>query len=148
MNAELRNRLLSLNAQLFYERVETDAAVWLACDLLVAGVDTPALCELAGESPARLDARKARPLIRRVFAELDVPLMAEEQAEWVLGREVAHRILAGADRDDWEDHVWRVLQPLPDDARLALIRYDYDPEPFLSYVREYLERAEEQLTRW
>ncbi|MFD4641428.1 hypothetical protein ACFWN2_29245 [Lentzea sp. NPDC058436] len=103
---------------------------------------------MAGEPPARLDSREACPLIRRVFAELDVPLMAEEQAEWVLGSEVARRILAGENRDDWEDHVWRILQPLPNDARLALNSYDDDPEPFLGYVREYLERAEEQLTRW
>ncbi|MCR3747090.1 hypothetical protein [Lentzea californiensis] len=51
MNAELRNRLLRLNADLAGLSVSTEDAIWLACDLLVAVVDTPAVVELAGACP-------------------------------------------------------------------------------------------------
>jgi len=60
VDPSLRARLQRLNAEFAALDLEPDKAVWLAYDLLVDGVDTPALCELAGESPTRLDEREAQ----------------------------------------------------------------------------------------
>ncbi|MFI9503359.1 hypothetical protein [Nocardia sp. NPDC052566] len=51
---EVRDRVSRLNADLLLDLLSPEEAVWLACDLLVAGIDTPALRELAGESPTGL----------------------------------------------------------------------------------------------
>ena len=64
---DLRERLLLLNAH----RLLPSQAVWLACDLLVAGVETPAVVELAGES-------------REVYV-VDAETEAEARERWADG---------------------------------------------------------------
>ncbi|GGN07323.1 hypothetical protein GCM10011609_53540 [Lentzea pudingi] len=50
MNTKLRDRLLRLNVDLAATRLSTEDAIRLACDLLVAEVDMPAVVELASAS--------------------------------------------------------------------------------------------------
>lgn len=93
---ELRERLRRLNADLLVDLLRPDEAVWLACDLLVAGAETPTLLELAGESPTRLTLAEALPLVRQTLVELGVDPIDTSQAPWVIARDVAHQMIAGA----------------------------------------------------
>jgi hypothetical protein len=92
---ELRDRVLRLNADLLTDLVRPGEAVWLACDLLVAGVETPTLAELAGESPTRLTLSDAVPLVRQTLAELGVVPIDASQAPWVVARDIARQMIAG-----------------------------------------------------
>ena len=151
MIPELDERLLRLHVQGADGSLDPERAVWTACDLLIAGLDSPALCELAGESPTRLEASDAAALVRQVVAELGHTPMTHDEANWFLGREAARKIMAGAPRAEWEDATWRITIEVNDEqdgVHPAMAAYETDPEPFRSYVREYLERAEAQLTRW
>lgn len=91
MNASLHDRLLRLNAGL----LPPDQAVWLACDLLVAGYETPAVIELAGESPTQLWTWEADPLTDRVLAELGIPRLTDQEQEWVEYRDLALDVVSG-----------------------------------------------------
>ncbi|ANZ37085.1 hypothetical protein BBK82_14425 [Lentzea guizhouensis] len=153
MNAELRERLLLLNAGL--PSCYGEEAVWLACDLLVAGIETPAIAELAGESPARLTDGEAAPLVDRVLAELGIPRLTEEQAEWVDLREIARGVIAGGRQvEHWAccdvsliaerwggDQLWPLIEAV-----------GYEPGPVdprvLQLLREFVEVADQRITRW
>ncbi|GGN07314.1 hypothetical protein GCM10011609_53530 [Lentzea pudingi] len=141
--------LLRLNVDLADNAIDPERVVWLACDMLVAGIDSPALRELAGESPTRLEKRDADALVEQVLLELGITPMSYEDADWFLGREAALQVVAGVPRAEWDDATWRITQRVNDEedgVYWALARYDTDPEPFLGYVREYLRLAEERLT--
>lgn len=134
------------NADLADNNFEPDRLVWLACDFLLADVDTPALRELAGESPTTVDSGHAYALARQMLVELGVEPMPPDQAHWFLGRETARRILAGAPRPEWNKAAWRINTSFSDDeVYWASGQYDTNPEPYLGYVRDYLRRADEQL---
>lgn len=92
---ELRERVLRLNAELLTGLVRPGDAVWLACELLAAGVDSPTLAELAGESPTRLTSSDAVPLVRQTLAELGIVPIAASQAPWVVARDIARQMIAG-----------------------------------------------------
>lgn len=92
---ELRERVVLLDAELQPDRLHPGDAVWLACDLLIAGVETPALPELAGESPARLTLADGGPLIRQVLAGLGVERIDVVRAPWVVACDIARRMIAG-----------------------------------------------------
>lgn len=92
---ELRERLLRGNVDLARHELKPDVAIWLACDLLVAGFDSPALAELAGESPTRLADREAESLLVSALTELGLAQLTDEQVGWVLARDVARRLLRG-----------------------------------------------------
>jgi len=81
VDPSLRARLQRLNAEFAALDLEPDKAVRLAYDLLVDGVDTPALCELAGESPTRLDEREAADLVKRALVELGIKPMTYDEAD-------------------------------------------------------------------
>lgn len=93
--AELRARVVRLNAELLVDLLRPDEAVWLACDLLAAGVETPTLLELAGESPTRLTVADAVPLVRQTLAERGVEPIDTAQAPWVVARDSARQMIAG-----------------------------------------------------
>ncbi|MEV6240213.1 hypothetical protein [Lentzea sp. NPDC051838] len=151
MSPELTDMVLRLNVALADHAVEPDQAVWLACDLLVAGVDTPALRELAGESPTRLATGDATALVKQVLVELGSTLMTEEEADWFIGREAARKILDGRPPSEWTDATWRInirMSEDADDIYVAFALFDTNPEPYFRYVREYVRLADEQLTAW
>jgi hypothetical protein len=91
----LRERLRRLNADLLLDLLRPGEAVWLACDLLVAGVETSALVELAGESPTGLTLADAVPLVRRMLAELGIEPIDRSRAPWIVARDVARQMIAG-----------------------------------------------------
>jgi hypothetical protein len=93
---ELCERLLRMNADLLLELLDPGEAVWLACELIVAGVETPALLELAGKSPTRLTLAEAVPQVRQILAELGVEHIDRSQAPWVIARDVARQMIAGS----------------------------------------------------
>ncbi|GGU20886.1 hypothetical protein [Lentzea flava] len=138
MNDELRDRLLRLNAAFVANEVQPDVAVRLACDLLEAGVDSPALRELAGESPTRLTVRQVRPLVAAALAELRLPVLTRHQVGWVLARDVARQLISGELRRElganrlWIIGQWHGLDEL---------KTELAPE-------EIIRRAETQLAGW
>ncbi|PWK90716.1 hypothetical protein C8D88_101736 [Lentzea atacamensis] len=150
MNPELRSRLLHLNA----DRLLPSQAVWLACDLLVAGIGTPAVVELAGESPAGLLADDAELLADRVLAELGIPRLNREQVELVECRELALDVISGElAPEHWACCIW----PLGrfwrgDDLDTFRAMAVHDPaevsEDVLEYAREFVRIADERLRVW
>jgi hypothetical protein len=123
----LRERVARLNADLLLDLVEADEAVWLACDLLVAGAETPTLMELAGESPTQLLHADAVPLVRQMLAELGVAPVEASRALWVVVRDIGRRMIAGTlspedgarslwdlwlSFDDAADEIGFLLEPL------------------------------------
>jgi hypothetical protein len=87
------NGVRRLNADLLLDVLRPGAAVWLACDLLLAGVETPAVLEVA-ESPTQLTAAEAMPLVGQMLAELGVEPVDTSQAPWVVARDVARQMIA------------------------------------------------------
>lgn len=145
MDSALRDTLTRLAIDLADGTIAADRAVWLACDLLVAGLDTPALCELAGESPTRLKKREATELVERMFAELGIEPLPADAAAWFLARDVARVILGGAVEDEWTDHLWRIIELWPEgEIHKAMAVYDTDAGPLLELVREFERLAEER----
>lgn len=150
MNPDLAAQVNRLNVDWADYNIEPGRVVWLACDFLIAGLDTPALRELAGESPARLTKSEASALVRQFLDELGVEPMTAEQADWLLGREAALRILGGAPPAEWGDDARRIDMRMDDENEgvyVALARYDTDPDWYLGVVRDYLRLAEARLTR-
>lgn len=146
MDTELRDRLMRFNAEVADGVLESRDTVGFACDLLLAGLDTPAMRELAGESPVQQRASETYDLARQMLVELGVEPMTYDQAYWFLGRETARRILAGAPRAEWEEKTWHINTSFSgDEVYWAVGRYDADPEPYLAFVREYVRKADEQL---
>lgn len=92
MDDLLRDRLAALNADLHWNGFDQADAVWLACDLLVAGVDTPAVAELAGEPFEGTPG--LREIVLRMFAELGIAPITEQESYEAIHR-VATRMATG-----------------------------------------------------
>jgi hypothetical protein len=138
---------MRFNAELADGMLESRDTVGFACDLLLAGLDTPAMRELAGESPVQQRASETYDLARQMLVELGVEPMTYDQAHWFLGREIARRILAGAPRAEWDEKTWRINTTIAgDEVFWAAARYDDDPEPYLAFVREYVQKADRELS--
>lgn len=154
MNAELRKRLLRCNADLANEALSSADAVWLACDLLVAGHDSPALRELAGESPDRVRYEDAARLFADVLADLGVRRLSEEQAAWVVGRETARRILSGeVSPADWPYDLWHLgVLWREDEVRAVTLVAASNPDAVAEDVRAlasgFVEEADRRITGW
>lgn len=72
----------------------------VAADLLEAGLDTPSLRRLAGETLLRSSA-DAEGLVTRLFTELGIPYpIGESQALMIYTREIARQVIAGL-RNPW-----------------------------------------------
>lgn len=132
---ELRERLQCLNADLLINQVAPDSAVRAACDLLMAGVETPSVLELAGESPTHLRLPDAVALLRRVLTELGVGWVDPTQAPWVVARDVARQMIAGG--------------LLPEDGASALwsLWWDCDNVEEIGLMLEPLEHWQEALPK-
>lgn len=158
MNAELHTRLLRLNAQLLLP----SQAVWLACDLLVAGVESPAVVELAAESPTQLLADDADRVLAddadlladRVLAELGIPRLSPEQAELVKCRDLALDVISGElAPEHWACCSWplgRFWRRKDLDRWRAVAVHDPAEvaEDVLEYAREFVRIADERLEAW
>jgi hypothetical protein len=106
VNTELRKRLFRLNADLAGSRLSAEDAIWLACDLLVAEVDTPAVVELATASLKSTYPPEAAELFEQVLAELGIEPMTYQEASWWFARDIAGLMAAGElDRQDGENEM-------------------------------------------
>lgn len=94
MDTDLASRLERIAADQAVGAGRPEAAVPLACDLLVAGFDTPALRVLAGES-TDLRAVDAQPLIAEMLTELGVEPIEPHRAFLVIARDVARQMISG-----------------------------------------------------
>jgi hypothetical protein len=87
-------QLIELAAcELAVEALASEALPQLACDLLLAGADTPSLGMLAGQSPS--DVRRSRDLFLSTLDELGVTMPDKQTAYWRLVRQAATNIVAG-----------------------------------------------------
>lgn len=93
--AELSWRLRVLDAYVVLELHDPADAVWMACDVLAAGIDTPSTIELAGESVKTLRSADARRLAQAMLAELGHPAASQEQAIWLAAGDIARRVTDG-----------------------------------------------------
>lgn len=126
--------------------------MWLACDLLVAGVDTPAAIALACESPVQLRSWDADTLAEQLLAELGIPPLTDEQTAWVEYRDRALDVISGKLTPE---HWACCLSPLGElgrqdelnDLTAAAFR---DPaavsDRVLQFARECVRIADERLT--
>jgi hypothetical protein len=103
--SELRERLERLQAasvlleevsDTYLDRMFPGEPVWIACELLVAGIETPAVVALACESPTRLTPREGEPLVRNLLSELAVEHMDIRGAGWIVARYLAREIEGAA----------------------------------------------------
>jgi hypothetical protein len=125
---ELRERVLRLNADVVRDDLRPGDAVWLACDLLVAGIDSSAIVDLAGEPPTRLELSEALPMVHRMLADLGIEPVDTSQAPWIVARGVARQLITGDlpavtgaselwslwESCDHPEELGRMLQPLED----------------------------------
>jgi hypothetical protein len=112
--AALRRRVVRLNAELSLGWITNGDHVWLACDLLLAGVDGPAVAELAA-APPDLTFFDGEPLIVAMLDELGLSRLDPVTAAWTIARDAAARLLDGEPAVG--GRLWALLNSLhfPDD---------------------------------
>jgi hypothetical protein len=116
--ASLRHRVTLLNAEYALGRAKGSDAVWLACDLLVAGVDGLAVAELAAAS-TDMSFSDGEPLIVAMLDELGCPRLDPVTAVWTLARDAAQRLLAGEPEAGAE--LWPLLRAVGFPEELNLL---------------------------
>ncbi|MBB2748838.1 UNVERIFIED_ORG: hypothetical protein FHR35_008741 [Microbispora rosea subsp. rosea] len=97
LSPELRNRLAELRGDLLWGRLSGTAseAGWLACELIEAGLDSPAVWELAGCALSTGSMTEVEPLIREVMTESGFPPIDVQRKPWEVARDVAQGIVEG-----------------------------------------------------
>lgn len=97
LSPELRNRLAELRGDLLWGRLSGTApeAGWLACELIEAGLDSPAVWELAGCALSTGSMTEVEPLIREVMTESGFPPIDVQRKPWEVARDVAQGIAEG-----------------------------------------------------
>ncbi|MEU4515477.1 hypothetical protein AB0G05_38780 [Nonomuraea wenchangensis] len=90
--AELRDRLADLRGDLLWGRLSGSVADagWLTCELIEAGLDTPAVWELPGYA-----LKEVEPLVRQVLAESGFPSIDPQREPWAVAQDVAQGIAEG-----------------------------------------------------
>ncbi|MFI7386777.1 CPCC family cysteine-rich protein [Streptomyces sp. NPDC049813] len=91
---DLRDRIVRLNAELTAGSLDCGAAVRLACDLLVAGIDHPGVVELAIESTTLLRS-EGEPLVRSMLSGLGVEPVDTTGTAWIQAGDIARHMVAG-----------------------------------------------------
>jgi hypothetical protein len=92
-----RERLAALRGDLLWGRLPgrvTDAG-WLACDLIEAGLDTPAVWELAGHALSIGPMQEVEPLIRQLLSDIGYPPVDLQREPWTVAQDVAQAIAEG-----------------------------------------------------
>lgn len=87
----MRDQLATLRGHLLRGRLvgSTADAGWIACDLIGAGLDTPATLELAGHALSIGSMSEIEPLIRQVLSECGMPPMDTSQEPWATARDIS-----------------------------------------------------------
>ncbi len=94
LSPELRNRLAELRGDLLWGRLSGTApeAGWLACELIGAGLNCPAVWELAGYALSIGSMTEVEPLVREVLVESGFPPIDLQRTPWEVARDVAQGI--------------------------------------------------------
>ncbi|MFB9631129.1 hypothetical protein [Nonomuraea helvata] len=89
--AEVHDYLTSLRGDLLHGRLVGSVADagWVACDLIGAGLDTPAMLELAGHALSIGSLSEIEPLIRQVLSECGMPPIDTRQEPWAVARDIS-----------------------------------------------------------
>ncbi|MFF4776797.1 hypothetical protein ACFY05_28440 [Microtetraspora fusca] len=97
LSPELRNRLAELRCDLLWGRLSGSAPEtgWLACELIEAGLDSPAVWELAGYTLSIGSMTDVEPLVREVLAESGFPPIDVQRPPWEVARDVAQGVAEG-----------------------------------------------------
>jgi hypothetical protein len=85
LSPELIERVRLLSARVMFADADGRDVVRLACDLLVAGIDTPSIVELAA-LPYSATMNDVDPLFRAMLVELGRPQLPRDEAGWLLVR--------------------------------------------------------------
>ncbi|MGA4726918.1 hypothetical protein ACWEOS_13650 [Micromonospora taraxaci] len=93
MDDELHHRLRTEQARALLDDADPHQAVMLACDLLVAGVDSDAVVALAAESARTLPAYEANVRLAAVIGELGLPELDLPTAVTLIALDTCERIL-------------------------------------------------------
>jgi hypothetical protein len=95
--AELKERLAELRGELLWGRLSGTVldAGWLACELIEAGLDTPAVWELAGQVLSIGPMTEVEPLVRQVMVESGFPPIDLQRTAWAVVRDVAGGVADG-----------------------------------------------------
>lgn len=158
--AELRERLERLHAaavldqdtsDLFLAKLFPGEPVWIACELLVSGIETPTVIALACESPTRLTLQEGRPLVRKLLSELAPDPMNIHRAGWITARDLALQIETGTlDEEDGGHLLLGLWHPChePDEMRPLLGTLDaWEGAPPQQRDRERFSLAMRRLSR-
>ena len=97
LSSEAKARLAEVRGDLLRGRLSgtVSEAGWLACELIEAGLDTPAVWELAGHALSIGPMAEIQPLVVEVFIEAGFPPIDVERAPWEVARDVAQDIAEG-----------------------------------------------------
>ncbi|MBD2894938.1 hypothetical protein amrb99_38690 [Actinomadura sp. RB99] len=138
-------------SDLFLARLFPGEPVRIACDLLVAGIETPSVIALACESPTRLTLREGRPLVRRLLSDLALDPMNIHRAGWITARDIALQIEAGTLKAEDGGHfllgLWHPCRE-PDEMRPLLGTLDaWEETPPQHRNREQFSLAMRRLSR-
>jgi hypothetical protein len=76
-----------------FKEATGDEIVRLACDLLVAGIDAPAVVTVAG-LPYSVTMTEAEPIFWETLVQLGLPPLARDAAGWALAGSVARQMVA------------------------------------------------------
>jgi hypothetical protein len=139
--ASLRRRVTLLNAECAIGVAKCGDSVWLACDLLVADVDGPAVAELAAAS-TDMSLSDGEPLIVAMLDELGCPRLDPVTAVWTLSRDAAQRLLAGEPGAGGE--LWPLLRAVGFPEKLSLLTEGLFEIDFLYGI----DRHDELDARW
>ncbi|MEV0677381.1 hypothetical protein AB0I60_12765 [Actinosynnema sp. NPDC050436] len=148
---ELRARLGRLDSALLDQDMWPADAVWLACDLLAAGVDRPGIVALACAPPAALIYADAVPLVLDMLTELGYEPIDPAQPAWVVAGQLARRVISGSMLPEvgvarlygmWEEcgqpwEIGRLLFPL--EAWYEVLPAQRDDEAVRAEMRELVQ---------
>ena len=131
LDGERAMSLRTLQARWTLDRIAPERVHEAATDLLCAGVETPAVVELAGMYHATYF--QVGPVLERAVAEAGLGPMTREQALWRLAYEAARRIAGGAVTPlDGAAALWRLCNDLDMPVPLRYFVYlaaDYGEGP-------------------
>ncbi|MFB9881321.1 hypothetical protein ACFFMN_25630 [Planobispora siamensis] len=99
LSADLRKRLAALRGDLLLERRlqgTVPEAGWLACDLLEAGLDTPAVQALIEQTLSIGPMSEVETLVRQVLTDAGFPPIDVQRDPWAVARDVAQGIVEGS----------------------------------------------------
>jgi hypothetical protein len=100
------DEIRQIQAQWILGILSPESMVQFACQALEADIDSPSLCQLAGEiKPTHWT---VQPLFERIISELGLELLSKDQANLIVARNWAKKIVSGeVSPYDGAKGIWR-----------------------------------------